>query len=128
MAVQRNTKTLSFVPLEAVITERLVRASKRSMAIVWENLYGEQGDWGLIVEVNKATHAAMTPGPDLSRMSYASTRKFFEALDGLDGSEAGQVMDLYTWVRHTMTMAGTEAMYGPQNPFTAHPGLEDSFW
>ncbi|KAF9699632.1 hypothetical protein EKO04_002456 [Ascochyta lentis] len=36
--------------------------------------------------------------------------------------------DLYSWIRHTICLASTDALYGPCNPFRVDPELEDAFW
>lgn len=42
--------------------------------------------------------------------------------------EATTATDLYAWVRRAFTLAGTETLYGPENPFRWEPGLEHAFW
>ena len=36
-------------------------------------------------------------------------------------------LDLYSWVHHTITLASTDAVYGPANPFQ-DPKVEKGFW
>lgn len=37
-------------------------------------------------------------------------------------------VEMYHWLRKAFTMISTEAVYGPENPFTHEPGMEDAFW
>lgn len=43
-------------------------------------------------------------------------------------AEATTTTDLYAWPRRVFTHAGTEILYGPENPFQSEPRLEDAFW
>ena len=39
----------------------------------------------------------------------------------------GEVVDLMEWVRHTLTLGVSTAMYGPKNPYHSRE-CEDAFW
>ena len=37
-------------------------------------------------------------------------------------------VDLFSWCRSAMSVASTEAVYGPENPYTHESGLIEAFW
>ena len=128
IAVQRNTKTLSFSPVVAGFTKRFSGVGNASMAKVYDNLNGEAGHWGLVIDTHDSMYTALAPGVDLDRMSGTMLHALQPFVDGLGGKNGNQVLDLYSWVRHAISISSTRAAYGPQNPFDADPTLVDCFW
>lgn len=129
MAVQRQNKTLSFQPFVAAVLPKLFLVDANVMEIVKRNMDGEKGDWGLIPDTHRETWPTLAPGPQLDLMiqnMLSALLPFFDEIAG-DG-EATTNTDLYGWVRRAFTLAGTETLYGPENPFRREPGLEDAFW
>ena len=105
---------------------RITLPSKDGLAILLKNLNGEQGEWGLQIDTHKGMHAALAPGTALDSMSQPMLRTVAESLDSL-GTDSKVTIDLASWLRHTITMASTDAVYGPTNPFK-DPAVEDGFW
>lgn len=99
------------------------------MDIINQNLDQNDGDWGLALETHKGMHAVMAPGANLDRMVRNMLGLFTTFLDELvkDG-KGGKEVDLYGWIRPHFTIASTEAVYGPSNPFKKHPDLGQAFW
>ena len=48
-------------------------------------------------------------------------------MDDLKIDEQEAEVGLWEWIRHTLTMASTNAAYGAGNPFK-DPEVEDGFW
>ena len=72
-------------------------------------------------------HASLARGSDsLRSMSETMTQSLERLFSGLN-CEEGEIMDLYRWTRHAVTIASTDAVYGPSNPFR-DPLVEDGFW
>lgn len=47
----------------------------------------------------------------------------------LDATGEGvRVLDLHGWVRHLISLASTDAVYGAENPFRRDRRVEDGFW
>lgn len=127
IAVQRNSKTLSFTPLIAHSAERITLPSKEAWAALMKNLDGKEGDWGLNADTHKGMYAALAPGKDLDDMNRAMAKSVSASLDKLCRDEETTTIDLMEWVRHEITMASTNAAYGPNNPFR-DPEVERGFW
>ena len=129
LAVQRQTKSLSFQPFVAAMLPKLLLVDKDAMEIVKRNIDGDEGDWGLIPDTHKETWPAIAPGPQLDRMIQNMFATLLPFLDEFAGEgEATTSTDLYAWARRAFTLAGTDSLYGPENPFRWDSELEDAFW
>ena len=54
-----------------------------------------------------------------------------ETLDKLGGkcdNNVGDEIELFAWVRKDFAIASTDAIYGPKNPFSQNPDLQNDFW
>lgn len=68
----------------------------------------------------------MAPGTGLDRMSQVMLRKLRNLIDISFGPESRPI-DLYSQTRHVTTLASTNAVYGPKNPFQ-DPAVEEGLW
>jgi hypothetical protein len=48
-------------------------------------------------------------------------------MNGMNIGSTGVDVDYWKWCRHIITMASTDAAYGPANPFKEKV-VEDGFW
>ena len=128
-SVQRETKTLSFQPFVTALLPKLFLVDEKDMAIVKRNMDGKDGESGLIPDTHRETWPTLAPGPQLDLMIQDILSTLLPFLDELAGAGEGTITtDLYTWIRRAFTLAGTDTVYGPDNPFRREPGLEDAFW
>ncbi len=127
-AVQRQPKALSFPPIGVKFAMSLAGSSKEANKIATTNIAGEDGDWGLSMDFNKAVYPALSPGPHLEAMNRIMIPHIAESLDKLQ-PESGKCrrMRLGRWTRHELTLAITDSVYGLQNPFRDRT-IEDAFW
>ena len=129
IAVQRQTKSLSFQPFVAAMLPKLFLVDDKAMAIVKRNIDGDDGDWGLVPDTHRETWPTLAPGPQLDLLVQNMLSTLLPFLDEFaNAREATVSTDLYAWCRRAFTLAGTETLYGPENPFRQEPGLEDAFW
>ncbi|KAL8999918.1 MAG: hypothetical protein Q9169_001324 [Polycauliona sp. 2 TL-2023] len=127
-AVQKNAKALSFNPFVSFVSPRIFDAGDEANAIIQDNIEGEKGPWGLLYDTSRGMHNALAPSSSLDWMTKTMLTKLEEYIEPLGVGKGGLEMDLYKWVRKSMTVASTEAVYGPKNPFKHKPELEDAFW
>ena len=125
--VERNSKAVSFAPYVVQFAKRILLASKKAEDTLAQNLSGEDGDWGCRIETTKAMHLAMAPGADLDSMNQVMLENACQLLESLKNRSELEPIDLLSWVRHTITLASTNAVYGPSNPFN-DPAVEDGIW
>lgn len=126
-AVYRNNKALSFANLAAEVVSRLSMASKETRRILLHNVTGEHGDVGYTMEGYKAMHAALAPGPGLNQINELIIPDLAAAVTKLNPGPGKIRIGLYQWVRHTITMATSNAVYGSHNPFR-EPEIYRAFW
>ena len=126
-AAERNSKTISFAPYVVLFARRVLLPSKQGEDALAENLNGEQGDWGCRIETFKAMHSAMSPGVDLDRMNETLLGNACRLLDLSSGDNKFRPIELFAWTRHIVSLAVTEALYGPSNPFRDSE-VEAGFW
>lgn len=83
-------------------------------------------DYSYEIQLGKAIHPAITPGPKLDAMSRLSVQKVFEVVETL-ALQAPKTLRLFEWVRKEITFTTTEAVYGPKNPFR-DVKLQEDYW
>ncbi|KAL8830239.1 MAG: hypothetical protein Q9170_005822 [Blastenia crenularia] len=127
-AVQKNAKNLSFNPFVSFVSPRVFGVGEEAMAIINENIDGEEGNWGLLADTSRGMHAALAPSESLDWMTRTMLTKMMEYVDALATSKGGEEISLYKWIRTALTVSSTEAAYGPKNPFNHQSALEDAFW
>ncbi|KAL9121434.1 MAG: hypothetical protein Q9187_002004 [Circinaria calcarea] len=127
-SIQRHSKTLAFPPIEAKFAMTVCGSSKEANDILNINVNGDEGDWGYSVEFYKSLHPALAPGVGLNSMNRIMVQNIAASLGRLKGENDKPIkIGLVQWLRHEITMATTNAVYGPMNPFK-DPKVEDAFW
>ena len=128
LAVQRNAKALSSAPFAAKYAARVVDVSKETESIWFYNVHGEEEGGSLFVDGMRAMQASLTPGtPDLDCMVEAMLQSFIKPCASLDSEPRRRSLWLMSWLRDELTLAATDAIYGPMNPFAAQH-IRDGFW
>ncbi|MCJ1391523.1 hypothetical protein MMC18_004387 [Xylographa bjoerkii] len=106
----------------------LAGSSKEANAIATTNINGDDGDWGLSMDFNKVVYPALTPGAPLEAMNMITIASIAQSLDQLQaGGGTSTTIGLNRWIRHELTLAITDSVYGPRNPFK-NRAIEDAFW
>lgn len=128
-AAQRYPKTLAFPPIEAKMGIRLNSTSGAANKIIMTNVNGEEGDWGLSIDVYKSMRTSMAPSTYLDSMSRMMMKNVAASMEKLCTPQGGSKrrIGLAQWLRHEITLATTNAVYGPANPFL-YGEVEASFW
>ena len=117
-AIQKHPKTLAFPPIEAKVANRICGSSAKAQRILDRNVNGDEGDWGLSMESYAQMRAALAPGAGLDMMNRIMIQNTATFLNGLIPSGEKQVqIGLAEWLRYAVTIATTNSVYGPKNPF-----------
>ncbi|KAL5337120.1 cytochrome P450 [Aspergillus crustosus] len=119
-AVQRNTKTITFDPFVTFAAERVAGIKGPGLEALREK---SAGGGGVNQAVVHAIHPTLT-GKPLDRMNEKMVKLLTPLVDELAGKET---VDLYGWCTKAITVASTEASYGPLNPYR-DPKIVDAFW
>ena len=126
--VQRQYKVLAFPPLEAQFAMAACASSAQANKIVNINVNGDDGDWGYSMDFHKSMVSSLAPGAGLNGMNRVMIQNVAASIQKLDrGSGQSIRIGLVEWIRHETTMATTNAVYGPLNPFS-DPKAEQAFW
>lgn len=127
VSVQRSSATLQFAPFASEFTARICGISDEAAKVLKTNVNLEKGNWGLYYDSIKAIHGALIPGAGLEYMSRLMIRSVSRSLESLRTEQRAKRISLGDWLRHEITSATTEAVYGPDNPFRDSK-VEDAFW
>jgi hypothetical protein len=119
LAVQRNSKALTFRAL-------LDAAAKVAGIQDMEQLNSDSDEPGLTVHA-KSVHVIQKTmlGEGLNEMNARMIGYMKVAIDGLD--QQSDPIALHSWIKHAITIASSDAMYGPRNPYR-EPEVEKAFW
>ncbi|KAK1523889.1 uncharacterized protein CCOS01_08976 [Colletotrichum costaricense] len=118
-AVYRN-RNLSFEPFAVEFAQRELGFNNETLKII------ENGT--LLPEFFEGIHVGMA-ADNLHRMNASALAYVSDALDDLcRGNEAYEASNFWIWVRDLMTMATTEALYGPGNPLKKDASLMKDTW
>lgn len=115
-AAQRQYKTLSFWPLMADASSKIMQLSKTGSEILNTNTNGDEGPEGYVITFHDATQPPLAPGPDLDAMNRVMLGLVAMALNRVRDGGVKRVK-LNEWVTEQITMATTNAAYGPANPY-----------
>ncbi|KEF57613.1 uncharacterized protein A1O9_05531 [Exophiala aquamarina CBS 119918] len=132
-SVQRASKALSFNPIIPEVTQRVLGLDDQTKKIVATNIDRDGSVRGFYPDVQDTIYSTLTPGGALDDLNLRAYTEFSNMLD----SDAEELMseklksrevDLMAWVQHIVTIATARFLYGPKNPITMHPNLEQAFW
>ncbi|KAB8251166.1 cytochrome P450 [Aspergillus flavus] len=121
-AVRRSRNAMSFGPLFANVAENGGGINGRGMQLLRDKEYGGQG-------VGQQTADSMHPallGSGLDQMNGKMIAVLKTIIDEL-ASQPDNVVDLYEWCSHAVTVASTDAVYGPLNPYRSESNRR-AFW
>ncbi|CAG8956289.1 hypothetical protein HYFRA_00003669 [Hymenoscyphus fraxineus] len=129
--LHRQPKAASFWFFEAHFTSTLGGMSKRSSRNLAANLEPESSETGLLVEGLKKIQFALSPQGGMLAMNRRAAEVTKSRLDGICATsrdrEVSRKVDLWAWTQHEVTVATTECIYGPQNPYRDRE-VENGFW
>lgn len=120
-AVQKASTAMSFDPIVAHVTPRLVGSNTHTKHII-QHVQEDQG--GII----KKSHHIINP-PLMPQRILGASKTQLDYFGGViakinDGSE----IDLFRYVARAVTSASMYTFFGPNNPFEKHPKLVEDFW
>lgn len=121
-AVDRQSRTISFAPIEAHATASFLGTTQNTNEIMRRDPTGDQGHFNTF---HKSIRPTLSPGSGLEAMLTGSFKVMESSLWRLS-QETPKPVDLFHWVRHEILLATTTGEYGPANPFL-DPKVEQSW-
>lgn len=126
-SLQRQPKSLSFWKFEAEFSAKLGGMPKSTADKLFAGLSPKEfNEANYIVDGLKHTKAALSSHDGMDEMLQVVATVTNTDLGKLH-ADGRQTVDLFAWVQHEITMATTEAVYGPANPYR-DPAVEHGFW
>lgn len=127
--VDKQSKVFSFAPIISEFSSVTCGTSKEATEILNQNLLGEHGNWGLCEDMVSGMRESLKPGENLDNMNKTMAAEVCRLLEETK-PEAGKefrVIRLSAWVSEVVTMATTNSVYGPMNPYKRQD-IKDAFW
>ncbi|KAI9676944.1 MAG: hypothetical protein M1817_006783 [Caeruleum heppii] len=121
-AVQRNSRIISFDPFLTAAANRMSGIEGDGLKLLQET---KSGGGGINNKVLHAMHPALL-GEGLDTMNRKMIVNLKKSLDDLKLQEHSP-FDLHAWCRHSLTVASTDAVYGPLSPYKSKE-VEKSLW
>ena len=122
--VQKNTKTMSFSPAMIPAFQRMLGTDDAGIELIFKDAHTENGFYGEIHSIQKAS---LLPGTaSLEQLSSLVRSKLMADVNTcpLDS----QNIYLYAWIQDLFMRSNNSACFGPQDPFTKYPDLDEVFW
>jgi hypothetical protein len=116
-------KNLSFDAFTLEFTQRMLLISDETMVPV--SFMGDDKKPSFLHEFVKEIHGAMSE-THLKKMNGNALGSFAAMANGF--GKTFETSGLYYWIRATMTMATSDALFGSHNPLRDDPSLVDSLW
>ncbi|KAJ3537864.1 hypothetical protein NM208_g6147 [Fusarium decemcellulare] len=117
-AAQTN-KDLSFVPFVEEFARGELGYDAATEKLILDN--------HVAAKVFPANRTGTAPH-HIHRMNANALAYVAQTLNAIGSDNELVVPNIYLWVRDLMTMATSEALYGPQNPIAKDPSLIDDLW
>ncbi|KAF2267292.1 cytochrome P450 [Lojkania enalia] len=115
--IQRQPRVLDFAPMEAKVAVNVMGSGPEGKEILAMDRDG-LGPFSYPIAFDKAIHPAVSPGPKLDAMNRHAVQKVSSAIEEI-ASQAPKTLKLFEWVKREITLATSEAVYGPKNPFAS---------
>lgn len=127
-AIHRAHKTLQFNTLVAQAMRNLFCMDDDAMAIINDNLNGENGNRdGIMLEIHDMMLATLAPGQHLDDLNKSILNNIAPDVNHLARGGPSQIK-LWDWLRHHFSIASVSAIWGSRNPFSRDPQIERAFW
>lgn len=112
--IERQTRTLSFAPLEFHATTTILGTSKATNETMARDPGSDQNHFAVF---RKTVRPVLARGPSLDAMFKRAFRTMSQSLEKQLASGSPRKVKLFAWTGHEITLAGTNAEYGEANPF-----------
>jgi hypothetical protein len=126
-AIQRSNKTLSFNPLIAAVSRRVLKLANADMKKMAESEDRGNRHSGFMNELRDVHHKVLGTGLSLDRLRDALLGDIAQFAN-LTAQDSSISINLYAWIRHVHTFSTVSAVWGPRHPLLEEPSLEEDFW
>ena len=107
--------------------ERLAGTTTEGMKLIKQDVTDGHLERGLVADIRDRIRNFLGSNSSLESMSRDMFGSIAAALQELDYHD-GTVVDLSSWIKHAISIASTNAVYGPMNPFVTTSQVYTAFW
>lgn len=107
--------------------ERLAGATLEGMKLVRQGSAGSHPEQGLVADIRDRIHKFLNSSSSLESMSRDMFENIAVALQEFDYNN-GTIVNLSSWIKHAISIASTNTIYRPMNPFATDPQVYAAFW
>ena len=125
--VDRSTHDFSFAPYLVQFAARALHPTEDATRKLSANLDGGNDDPGLRIQTQRAMRKSMAAGTSTLNIMNCETLRQLSKLIDVESSAIDGPVGLFHWVRSIITIASTNAVYGPANPFLRKE-VADGLW
>lgn len=125
-SLQRQPRSLSFYFFEGTFTAKFGGMTKKNEDAILRGIEPDSKDDSPVLDGLKYTKFAVSPQGGMPDMVRIATTTILSQLNQLQKERRVKV-DLWDWIRHEVSVATTDAVYGPANPYR-DPKFEAAFW
>jgi hypothetical protein len=126
--VDKQSKAFSFAPIKSEFSSITCGTSKEAIEILNQNLLGKHRKWGLCEDMVIGMRESLRPGDNLDCMNKTMASEVCRLLEDTkpEAEKEFRIIKLSAWVAEVVTMATTNSVYGPMNPYK-HRDITDAF-
>ena len=107
--------------------ERLAGTTLEGMKLVRQGVVSSHPERGIVLDTRNRIHRLLNSNTNLAAMSQDLFSNIAVAHHKLCHSD-GTVIDLASWTKQAITVASTNTIYGPMNPFATTSQVYRAFW
>lgn len=118
-AVQKQVRTISFVPVMVRMAKTIMGGSKSALKIISHDPLNDSGN-GHIPGLVKVIHATLLPGTKLDALNRRSVQFVTASMAALASDiqvNGPAKINMCQWISQQVMIATTQGIYGPHNPF-----------
>jgi len=128
LSIQARSKYASLGWIAVLMMTSMGGQPKRATELLFKGV--DRGDVGFVHDYHKAELRTMSPGTSLDAMKKEFAVAWEQLLESLRTSiDGGHVnVDIGEWLRKSVTISVSRAVWGPMSPYCTNPELWQQFW
>ncbi|KAH8702815.1 cytochrome P450 [Phaeosphaeriaceae sp. PMI808] len=127
-ACDRRAKVISFAPYVVAFAERILAGGQESIHLLLEDLLEDRGASTLRPHTMNIMHQELVPGESLNELEHMVLENVLRSFDTMMANGNEVVVPMLRWIRSFVSMANTNAIYGPERNPMKDPEVMEGFW
>jgi hypothetical protein len=119
---------ISFAPYVVAFAERILAGGQESIRLLLEDLLEDRGASTLRPHTMKIMHQELVPGESLDELEHMELENVLRSFDTMMANGNEVVVPMLRWIRSFVSIANTNAIYGPERNPMKDPEVMEGFW